>query len=106
MSEIEFTEIVEEEFGEKVYMESPYSAKGFINALPWGEDDNYDESRLEEEDDVPDFTFPEGFAAHQKWSPEQSVWKFDAEAVPVLTEYFEAAGFDVDASNVQMQQSL
>lgn len=103
---IRFTEIIETEFGEKCVLESPYEAKNYINALAWNEEEDYDESRLDEGETIPDFDFPEGFATHKNWDSENSRWTVDAEAVPVLTEYFEAAGFEVDASNVQMQQKL
>lgn len=100
------TAIEEQEFGEKAILDSPYEAKDYLNALPWGEEDDYDESRLSDASDRPDFTFESAFSAHQRWNPDESRWEVDAEALPVLEKYFEAAGFEVDFSDVKMHQTL
>ncbi len=105
-AEVTATTIVETEFGEKAALDTVYKCRHYLNALPWGEEDDYDESRLSDANDRPDFTFESGFAAHQRWNPDESRWEVDAEALPVLEKYFEAAGFEVDFSDVKMHQTL
>lgn len=100
--DVVFEEVIDTHFGEKVTIESEFKVKNFINALPWRESDDYQEDRLDEGQQRPDFTFPEGFAAHQKWHSDEEVWSVDIGTVPVLTEYFEQAGFTVD-SNVKVR---
>jgi len=105
-AEVTATTIVETEFGEKAALDTDFAVKDYLNALPWGEEDNYDESRLSDANDRPDFTFESGFAAHQRWNPDESRWEVDAEALPVLEKYFEAAGFEVDFGNVMVNNTL
>lgn len=93
---VKFGETIETEYGEKTVLDSPYEAKGYLNALPFQPDDDFDESRLEEDDDVPAFNFPDEFGAFQTWDADNSRWMVAADSVDVLKEYFEEAGFDVE----------
>jgi hypothetical protein len=93
--------IVETSYGEKAYLDSPYEAKDFIKALPWGEDDSFDHSVFDGES--PDD--PEIGPTHRSWDSDANQWHLDASVVPSVIEYFEDNGFEVE-SQIPVQNTL
>jgi hypothetical protein len=113
-------EIQEQEFGEKVVLESPFEAKDFIKVLPWKA---YSEE-LEENGSlkqkavsrgmgadnvaikaVEDYEEQEGFsddfATHVSWDPDalgpsKGAWTIDVSGFEQAADFFEFCGFEVD----------
>ena len=104
------TAIVETQYGEIVELDSPYSAKDIIKALPWRtvseEIDEHGSLRAKHEsagleesaiDAAESFDFSDDFAAHALWKDD--AWTIDRDAWTEAREFFEFAGYDVNVSN-------
>lgn len=116
-------EIQEQEFGEKVVLDSPFEAKDIIKNLPWKEySEEIDEhgslkekaeSRgtntktsdlMEVFDMYEQYGFSDDFATHVSWDPdalgpEQGAWTIDREAWQEAADFFQFAGYSVEVED-------
>jgi hypothetical protein len=101
MATITVSEVVESEYGEKAILESPFEAKDWIKALPWG-DGKFSNPGVPNTDSVPDdvaeaaedFDWSEDYESHVNWNGEN--WEVDPEALEEAAIFWELNGFDVE----------
>ncbi|AXR80708.1 helix-hairpin-helix domain-containing protein [Natrarchaeobaculum sulfurireducens] len=67
---VEFTSVVETEYGDKIALDSPYEAKEDIKSLDWEE-------------------------THREWDPSRNAWLVDAEAAPSVADELRREGWSI-----------
>jgi hypothetical protein len=116
-------EIQEQEFGEKVVLDSPYESKDYIRHLPWktyeeevsehGSLKAKAESRgtntktselIEVFDAMEQYGFSDDFATHVSWDPEAlgpdaGAWTIDVESFEEAKDFFEFCGYSVEVAD-------
>lgn len=120
---IRAVEVQEQDFGEKVVLDSPFEAKDVIKHLPWKayEDEVSEYGSLKEKaadrgtnvktselQDVFDayeaFGFSDDFATHVSWDPnalgpDSGAWTIDVESFEEAAQFFEFAGYTVEVAD-------
>lgn len=115
--------VEEQDFGEKVILDSPYESRHIIKNLPWKEYSeeisehgslkrkaesrgiNTKTSELTEVFDAMDeYGFSDSLACHQSWDPEAlgpdtGAWTIDVEAFEEVKDFFEFCGYHVEVAD-------
>lgn len=116
-------EIQEQDFGEKVVIQSPFEAKDLIKHLPWKayseEVDEYGSLKEKAEargtntktsqlmevfDAYEKYGFSDDFATHVSWDPnalgpDTGAWTIDREAWTEAADFFQFAGYTVEVED-------
>jgi hypothetical protein len=119
--------IIENDFGEKIALDSPYESRHVIKFMPWQayseEIDEYGSLQEKAEargtntktseltkvfDMYEQYGFSDDFATHVSWEPnalgpDDGAWTIDKDSFEEAADFFEFAGFTVEvADNVSL----
>ena len=116
-------EVIEEDFGEKVVLDSPFEAKDYIKYLPWKEyaDEVSEHGSLKEKAEsrgtntktseltdvfeaMEQYGFSDDFATHVSWNPQalgpdSGAWTIDVESFSEAKDFFEFCGYSVEVAD-------
>lgn len=120
---IRAVEVQEQDFGEKVAVESPFEAKDLIKHLPWKEygEEVSEYGSLKEKAEArgtntktselmqvfeayEKYGFSDDFATHVSWDPDalgpdKGAWTIDREAWTEAADFFQFAGYTVEVAD-------